>query len=86
MTAADTPWRRQAACVGTDTHLFFPGPGDSDSVAAAKAVCRACPVLDDCAAYALGRRDLDGIWGGMTATDRNTERSRRYRQRKGTAA
>ncbi|WP_370127381.1 WhiB family transcriptional regulator [Streptacidiphilus sp. EB103A] len=26
-------------------------------------VCRACPVLDDCAAFALSTRQPYGIWG-----------------------
>jgi WhiB family redox-sensing transcriptional regulator len=35
-------------------------------------VCRACPVLDDCAAFALSTRQPYGIWGGLTERQRDT--------------
>lgn len=64
---------RQAACRGQDPELFFSEhPPD---VAAAKAICRDCPIRDDCLDGALnaarsGRLDLYGIWGGATPAER----------------
>jgi WhiB family redox-sensing transcriptional regulator len=36
----------------------------------AKALCGQCPVRSCCAAYALGRREPHGIWGGFTEYQR----------------
>lgn len=65
-------WQQQAACAGQPLALFFPKPGEHDSVKRAKAICNTCPVIDQCAAYALSfpDRTLPGIWAGMTERDR----------------
>ena len=68
---------RDALCVGMDPEFFFPLPGDVLGIAAAKAVCAACPVLRNCLAYALGRGHLTGIWGGTTEEERQALRSPR---------
>ncbi|GAF50158.1 hypothetical protein RW1_094_01980 [Rhodococcus wratislaviensis NBRC 100605] len=36
----------------------------------AAALCRHCPVLTECGAYALDNRVEFGIWGGMTERQR----------------
>jgi WhiB family redox-sensing transcriptional regulator len=38
--------------------------------AAAKAVCRRCPVRRRCAAHALATPEPYGIWGGLSEADR----------------
>lgn len=43
-------------------------------------MCAACPVRAECLAYALGRPDKHGIWGGMTEDERDAERRRRQRR------
>ena len=57
--------------------LFFP---DVDNVKvhaqvsvkmAVEACKRGCPIIDQCGAYALEFREEWGVWGGMSATDRN---------------
>jgi Transcription factor WhiB len=40
------------------------------SEAAAKALCRTCPVRACCLAAALIRPELHGIWGGLTERER----------------
>jgi WhiB family redox-sensing transcriptional regulator len=68
------PWMADAACTTVDTNLFFPGPGKAgaQSTKQAKAICRACPVVNDCVMYAMSfpARSLVGIWGGMTERER----------------
>jgi len=65
-------WYDQALC-RTERHdvdLFFVdrhGPGHS---AAAVAVCRRCPVRQECLDYALTYRERYGVWGGKTASQR----------------
>lgn len=51
--------------------------------AAAVAVCRQCPILRECRAYALGPegadrpREMTGVWGGLTGVQRRRMRGRR---------
>jgi WhiB family transcriptional regulator, redox-sensing transcriptional regulator len=81
-------WRKIASCRDGDPDLFFP-IGHSASgptlvqVDEAKAVCRRCPVMRQCLAYALDAHPVEGIWGGTTENERRsmrrslTDRSRR---------
>ena len=43
---------------------------DRENIAAAKAVCAACPVQSECLEDALAHPDTAGVWGGTTATER----------------
>lgn len=66
-------WRHQAACRQEDSELFFPigntGPALLQ-IEEAKAVCGSCPVLQQCAQWALETREPHGVWGGMSEDDR----------------
>ncbi|MFF4933576.1 WhiB family transcriptional regulator [Streptomyces griseofuscus] len=42
----------------------------------AKVLCVGCAYLDECAAYALARPELLGVWGGTTARERRSLRRR----------
>ena len=82
--AVSVEWRAQAACRREDPELFFP-PGrddvDSEQIAAAKAICASCEVVDACLAFALEHGIRDGIWGGLTDRERQAlRRSRRGRR------
>jgi WhiB family redox-sensing transcriptional regulator len=70
-------WMSEAACEGVDPDLFFPERGDDTS--GAKAVCRECPVREDCLEYALANGIRYGIWGGTS--ERERKRLRRIRAR-----
>ena len=70
------PWQDSAACIGADTAIFFPESGDP--VGPAKAICRACPVREQCLADALERGEVHGVWGGLSAKER-----RKYRRQHG---
>ncbi|MGP7997879.1 MAG: WhiB family transcriptional regulator [Streptosporangiaceae bacterium] len=63
----------RGACQAAEPELFFPvsaaGPGVSQ-VAAAKAVCRDCPVCAECLRYALQTPQDHGVWGGTTEEER----------------
>lgn len=73
--AGDSSWMERGACrlPNVETWIFFPGRGDLETVAAAKAVCATCPVTTECAAYAA-RNNLHGIWGGTSEKERRTIR------------
>jgi hypothetical protein len=48
--------------------VFFPGRGEE--TATARAVCGACPVVEECRAYALDIPGLKGVWGGLSEHER----------------
>lgn len=66
-------WWELAACKDADPELFFPvsetGPGRRQATEA-KAVCATCGVRQLCLDYALATRQVHGVWGGTTETDR----------------
>ncbi|MCD2195794.1 WhiB family transcriptional regulator [Actinomycetospora endophytica] len=70
-------WRTLAACRDEDPELFFPvGTGEASraDVAAAKAVCRGCPVVSPCLAWALASGQDAGVWGGTSEGERRALR------------
>lgn len=75
-------WRRDAACRSVDTALFFPGSATARQTKQAKRICAACPVRDECLTYALTAPEKYGIWGGLTADERDRKRRRKRRARK----
>jgi len=50
-------------------------PGEDD----AKAICRTCPVRNECLEFALPQPVLEGTWGGLTESQRRAERRKRRR-------
>lgn len=77
-------WRRRAACRMTGSDLFFPvGERDEAAVAqtaAAKQVCARCRLRLHCLTYALVANPEDGIWGGLSPSERRAlRRARRAR-------
>lgn len=71
---AEARWRERRQCVDVDPLTFFPEDDDLAGIAAAKDVCRGCPVLIECAA--AGAREA-GVWGGMTEHERGQRRRHR---------
>jgi len=63
-------WEADAACKGMDPSIFFP-VNDEDALEAI-AVCRACPVRDECLSWALETRERFGVWGGTTEKQRRS--------------
>jgi WhiB family redox-sensing transcriptional regulator len=70
-------WRQKAACRGVDPDIFY--PVSEEEAEEARAICRACPVLESCLEWALTNRERDGVWGG--ATERERRRIIRQRRR-----
>ncbi|WP_082974695.1 WhiB family transcriptional regulator [Mycobacterium sp. 1245805.9] len=65
--AEETSWVARALCrtIDPDT-LFVRGAAQRE----AAAVCRRCPVMQECLAEALDSRVEFGVWGGMTERQR----------------
>jgi WhiB family redox-sensing transcriptional regulator len=69
-------WQEESNCRNVDSDLFFLDPqarGKSkrDKEKAALKVCRGCPVIEQCLNHALSIPEFFGVWGGMTADQRN---------------
>ena len=67
-------WHDEAKCIGL-TDLMY--AGDEFSVLRARQICQSCPVAVPCLVAALDRREPDGVWGGLTPSERETVRRRR---------
>jgi WhiB family redox-sensing transcriptional regulator len=70
-------WMEQAACRSSDPNVFYPNRGDSTEPA--KAICRDCPVRQDCLDHAIDQRETQGVWGSMSVRERRYEIQRRGR-------
>lgn len=79
--AVERNWRPKALCrpgSGVDRDVFFPAMGHTaKDQEYAKGLCRQCPVVASCLAYALSMPfNPPGIWGGTTAKQRGDLRAR----------
>lgn len=74
-TVKGDDWRKRAECrkAKYDPELWFP-IGDSIwtrlQEEEAKKICRKCPVMVECLAWALDKRHEDGVWGGLSEKER----------------
>lgn len=79
-------WRSSAACRTEDPDLFFPigtsGPALMQTEQA-KAVCRSCPVREQCLQWALETGQSLGVWGGTSETERRALKRRIAARRAG---
>ncbi|MET7643169.1 WhiB family transcriptional regulator [Streptomyces sp. NPDC005426] len=76
-------WRTRAACREEDPDLFFPIGSTGPSLVQtedAKAVCRGCPVREECLRWALDNGQDAGVWGGLSELERRALKRRSRRQ------
>lgn len=73
----DTPhaWMSQGNCRQYDPSTFF--PSDGVGVDRARAICKTCPVIDNCLEYALDEHIEHGVWGGCSERERRRILKRR---------
>lgn len=73
-------WQARAACLNADSDSFYPDKGDS--ALPAKAICNGdderppCEVREACLSWALDRDERQGVWGGLSAREREQLRRR----------
>lgn len=65
-------WMTEALCVESDPELWW--PADGGSTAPAKRICQVCPVITECALYAMTHDERGGIWGGLSDRERRSLR------------
>jgi hypothetical protein len=79
-TKRATDWRDLALCRDEDPELFFPkgetGPW-AGQIDEAKAVCRRCPSQEPCLQWALNTGEENGVFGGLSASERRIALRRR---------
>lgn len=81
----NTAWQLHGSCRDADPDLFFPVGTTGPALAQAedaKYICRRCPVMQQCQAWALDHRVEEGVWGGL---DENQRRSLLRHRARGTA-
>ncbi len=71
-------------CRDSDPDLWFIDGVEEMGVSYRFAVkqCNTCPLMKECADYAINNDELYGIWGGLTAKDRQKMRVAREKLRK----
>jgi WhiB family redox-sensing transcriptional regulator len=83
-TEPGSDWRHRAECVNEDPELFYPigntGPALLQ-IEDAKAVCRRCPVIEECLEFALDAKIDSGVFGGMSEDERRSLKRRALRAR-----
>ncbi|NCX60191.1 MAG: WhiB family transcriptional regulator [Actinobacteria bacterium] len=80
--SADYSWRTQANCRDTDPELFFPIGNTGEALrmlSRARLVCADCTVKASCLEFAMTTNQDCGVWGGTSATRRESASRRRYR-------
>jgi hypothetical protein len=63
-------------CKYTDPEIFFPETSNLNSARSAIKICQQCDHEIDCAAYAIVRPSIIGIWGATTYTQRRKIRKK----------
>ena len=65
-----TDWPTLAACQNGDPDALFVQGAEQN---VAKRICRSCPVIEQCRRHALATHEPYGVWGGLTAAERNVQ-------------
>lgn len=69
------------ACLGHPTEWWFPSKSESSLQRhwrlKATAVCNQCDVRQECLDYAIEAEEVFGIWGGLSASQREEETRKR---------
>lgn len=71
-------WMKRARCADADPALFFPEPGEDNTMKtdAAKRICRHCPVKARCLQWAFETGDRWAVLGETTPNQRTRLRER----------
>ena len=71
----DLSWKVEGACRWVEPELFYPvSDADADP---AKRVCASCTVRQRCLDFALDSHEFEGVWGGLTGSERRALHRRR---------
>ncbi len=78
----EEPWDQGGLCKtpyegAPLTDIFY--SEEEDEIAMAKQICQACQIRAVCLEQALAFKEPDGVWGGMTPSERRSLIRRRRR-------
>lgn len=84
--AEEWEWQTQASCRTMDPNIFFHpdnerGPARERREERSKQICRTCPVIAQCADFAVRSREPYGTWGGLSESERQQALGIRDRRR-----
>lgn len=70
-------WQLHGSCRGKDSDVFYHPDGERGHARIrrenrAKAICKQCPVIEQCREHALRVGESYGIWGGLSEAERMT--------------
>jgi len=77
VSAPGLAWQDAALCAQSDPEAWFPEKGGPARMA--RRICRACEVREPCLEYALANDIRDGIFGGLSETERRRVKRDRTR-------
>ena len=73
--AVDWDWQRHGRCRGFSYDVFFSEDEPRDlrrrRESQAKAICSDCPVVFECREHAIRTPEKYGVWGALSASDRD---------------
>jgi WhiB family redox-sensing transcriptional regulator len=75
----DDRFKDRAACKNADPNLFFPEKNATKSFKEAAAICKTCPVSEDCLRFAMNNQIQYGVWGGLSPKQRTRRRNQMIR-------
>lgn len=67
---SDLAVAENANCLTVSVKVMYPHEKDTAGNARAKEVCRGCPIIKECGATAIARKETYGVWGGITEDER----------------
>ncbi|HVJ97560.1 MAG TPA: WhiB family transcriptional regulator, partial [Acidimicrobiia bacterium] len=67
-------WMKDVACVEHADHAsdWFPERGQNKALERAKWLCTGCLVRGECLQFAVENNITEGVWGGLSPSDRRT--------------
>lgn len=74
-------WMSEGACYGDEeaAHLLADG-STHEQHQGIKTYCTSCPVSEECLVHALAYGESEGVWGGLTPTQRTRLMRSRFRR------
>ncbi len=61
-------WQLRATCRDYDPEIWQ--PRNERDAEIPRAICRHCPVIVQCRAWALDNHEVYGVWGGLSESER----------------
>jgi WhiB family redox-sensing transcriptional regulator len=69
----DEDWRTESVCrQGYDPEIWFPTNAIDSRLGVA--ICKTCPVMQECLSYATAHQERHGTWGGLSEWQRQQGR------------